>query len=373
MNDWLLRYGTTLWAITVESAPWVVVSLAVGGLVREFLPASGLQRWLNRPGYAGMGASVLLGALLPICSCGVVPLAISLYRAGVRIGPVMAFTAATPIINPAAVILAFGLLGPQLAAAYIALGLTLPFVLGIAAERWGRAPRVRLPVMAAGAAAGMPAGGPGGRILRGLRWGLLELGPSVGFYLGIGILLAGVVMVAVPQDWLATYLGGGALLGMGIVGLLGAAIYVCAVAHIPLVATLLAAGAAPGAAVVFLLTGTATNLPELIALYKTIGRRVVALYTLTLIAAAFLAGLAINAWLLPGYTPVFDPLRGLDALEQSTRFGLAGSGVFTLAAAGVVTLLALWGAVLRLRQRIARPLRRVDPGGARSQGEQRRA
>lgn len=373
MSEWLLSYGATLWAITVESAPWVVVSLAVGGLVREFLPASGLQRWLNRPGYAGMGASVLLGAVLPICSCGVVPLAISLYRAGVRIGPVMAFTAATPIINPAAVILAFGLLGSQLAAAYIALGLSLPFLLGIAAERWGRAPKVRFPVLAAGAAAAPPAVGPGWRILRGLRWGLLELGPSVGFYLGIGILLAGMVMVAVPQDWLATHLGGGALWGMGVVGLLGAAIYVCAVAHIPLVATLLAAGAAPGAAVVFLLTGTATNLPELIALYKTIGRRVMLLYALTLIAASFLAGLAINAWLLPGFTPVFDPLQGLDALEQSARFGPAGSGVFTLAAAGVVTLLASWGALLRLRQRLVRRVRRVETGGARGDGDQRRA
>lgn len=363
MTELLLRYGATLWAITLESAPWVVVSLAVGGLVREFLPASGLQRWLNRPGHAGMGAAVLVGALLPICSCGVVPLAISLYRAGVRIGPVMAFTAATPIINPAAVILAFGLLGPQLAAAYIALGLTLPFILGFAAERWGRAPKVRLPVMAAAAAAGMPALGRGGRVLRGLRWGMVELGPSVGFYLGIGILIAGAVMVAVPQDWLAIHLGGDALLGMALVGLLGAAIYVCAVAHIPLVAALLAAGAAPGAAVVFLLTGTATNLPELIALYKTIGRRIVLLYSLLLIAASFLAGLAVNAWLLPGFTPVFDPLRGLDDVEHSTRVGLSVSDVLVLAAAGLVTLLALWGGFLRLRQRLARATRRADAGG----------
>lgn len=359
----LLRYGATLWSITLESAPWVVVSLAVGGLVREFLPASGLQRWLNRPGYAGMAGAVLFGAVLPICSCGVVPLAISLFRAGVRIGPVMAFTAATPIINPAAVILAFGLLGPQLAMAYVTLGLTLPFVLGIAAQRWGRAPRVRFPVVATGAAAARQALGLGGRVLRGLRWGMLELGPSVGFYLGIGILLAGVVMVAVPQDGLATYLGGDALLGMGLVGLLGAAIYVCAVAHIPLVATLLAAGVAPGAAVVFLLTGTATNLPELIALYKTIGRRVVVLYASTLITTSFLTGLAVNAWLLPGFKPAFDPMRGLDALEQSARLGVPGSGLFTIVAAGVVTLLALWGALLRLRQSLVPATRQIDAGG----------
>ncbi|RPH99904.1 MAG: permease [Lysobacterales bacterium] len=355
MEDAVVRYALTVWAITVESAPWVVVSLVFGGLIREFLPASGLQRLVNRRGIAGMGGAVTLGALLPICSCGVVPLAISLYRAGVRIGPVMAFTAATPIINPAAVILAFGLLGPELTVAYIALGLTLPFLLGLAAERWGGA-QIIVPDQppAEGAAAGSPRG-TGHRILQGLRWGILELGPMVGFYLAIGILLAAAVMVAIPHAWLEQYLGGDAVLSLLVVGVLGAAIYVCAVAHIPLVATLLAAGAAPGAAVVFLLTGTATNLPELIALYKTIGRRVVVLYVSMLVALSILAGLAINAWLLPGFEPVFDPLRGLDALERSAQFSPSGTGFFTLAAAVAVALLALAGLFQRLRQRFARP------------------
>jgi hypothetical protein len=134
------------------------------------------------------------------------------------------------------------------------------------------------------------------------------------------------------------------------------------VAHIPLVATLLAAGAAPGAAVVFLVTGTATNLPELIALYKTIGKRVVVLYAGMLIALSFVAGLAINAWLLPGYAPVFDPIRGLDMLERSAGFSLPGSGVFTLASAGLITMLALWGLWRHLRGWLLSARPRVDAG-----------
>ena len=362
MEDLLLRYALTVWAILAESAAWVVVSLVLGGLIHEFLPASGLQRLVNRHGVAGMGGAVTLGALLPICSCGVVPLAISLYRAGTRIGPVMAFTTATPIINPAAVILAAGLLGPELTASYVALGLLLPFLVGLAADRWGEGPSARPPLVVACAASMAVPGGMLTRVARGLRWGLLELGPSVGFYLGIGILLAGAVMVAVPDAWLEQYLGGDALVSLLVVAVLGALIYVCAVAHIPLVATLLAAGAAPGAAVVFLLTGTATNLPEIIALYKTIGRRVVVLYVTMLVGLSFVAGIAINAWLMPGFEPVFDPLRGLDALEHSARLGLAGSGWLTLAAAVVVGALALWGLALRLRQRFAPPATQVDAG-----------
>jgi uncharacterized protein len=362
MEELLVRYALTLWAITLESAPWVVVSLVLGGLIHEFLPTSGLQRLVNRRGFTGMGGAVTLGALLPICSCGVVPLAISLYRSGVRIGPVMAFTAATPIINPAAVVLAIGLLGPELAGAYILLGLTLPFLLGLAAERWGNAPPVLPNVRGAAEAGAAATAGRARRLVRGLRWGLLELGPMVGFYLVIGILLAAAVMVAVPEAWLEQYLGGDALVSLLVVGVLGALIYVCAVAHIPLVAALLAAGAAPGAAVVFLLTGTATNLPELIALYKTIGRRVVLLYVGMLVLLSFLAGLAINAWLLPGFQPVFDPLRGLDALERSAQFTPTGTGWLTLVCAVTMVLLALVGVWQRVRPRVVPVAPEVDSG-----------
>jgi uncharacterized membrane protein YraQ (UPF0718 family) len=376
MEALITRYAVTVWGITLESAPWVVVSLVLGGLIREFLPTTGLQRLVNRRGLAGMVGAVILGALLPICSCGVVPLAISLYRSGVRIGPVMAFTAATPIINPAAVVLSIGLLGPELTACYVALGLLLPFLLGVASELWGKAPQVSLPVVAASSGQAASGGSLGTRLrqgfYQGLRWGLLELGPSVGLYLAVGILLAGAIMVAIPHAWLEQYLGGDALLSLLVVGVLGAVIYVCAVAHIPLVATLLAAGAAPGAAVVFLLTGTATNLPEIIALYKTIGRRVVVLYVTLLVGLSFVAGIAINAWLLPGFEPVFDPLRGLESLDRSARLTPAGAGWFSLGAAIAVTLLALWGLGLRLRLRLRQRFvpARVDAGCSCCQSDQ---
>lgn len=350
---WITRYLETVWAITVESAPWVVFSLAVGGLVREFLPATRLQGLMNGGGVISLAGAVLVGALLPICSCGVVPLAISFHRAGVRIGPVMAFTAATPMINPAAVILAMGLLGPQLAAAYVALGLILPFVIGLVAERWADPPRspARLPELVTSTAPRGPRDRAPARLLRGLRWGFADLGPSVGFYLGVGVLLAGLIMAAVPTAWMERYLGGDAFFSLLAVGALGAAIYVCAVAHIPLVATLLAGGAAPGAAMVFLVTGTATNLPELIALYKTIGRRTVIVYVTTLVVASFAAGLAVNAWLLPGFEPVFDPVRGLDLVERSAALSIAGGGPIAVSSGVVVAALGLWGAWIRLSRR----------------------
>jgi len=359
MPPWLYQFAQTTWSIAVESSPWILVSLFFGGLIHEFMPSSRLKSLLDRQGLRATGGAVLLGSMLPICSCGVIPIAVSLYRSGVRIGPVMAFTAATPIINPAAVILGFALLGTRITLAYLLLGLLLPFVLGAIAERFGDSRTVVSPEVASepGCCSSTPAssGGqkPFGKRLRsGLGWGFFTLGPTIGFYLAIGILLAGALSVAVPATWTGQYLGANSIFGLLAAALLGASIYVCAVAHIPLVATLLASGAGPGAAIVFLVTGTATNLPELFALYKTIGRRTVVIYATTLIVASLLAGLWVNSWLGDDFVPHFDPLSSLDLIETGETLWLAPSALANTAAAYAVTALAAWGSWLWIRQRL---------------------
>ena len=354
LPQYWLDFNTTAWSIGVESAPWVVLSLVVGGLVHEFVATSKLRRYLNRRGPAGMAGAVLLGAVLPICSCGVIPLAVSLYRSGIRTGTVMAFAAATPIINPAAVILAFALLGTKVTAAYILLGMGLPFVLGLITERWGDAAPLSHPEAEdRNFAETMPYTELAWhkRVVRGVRWGVVDLGPSIGFYLLIGILLAALLMTFVPHDWMSRFLGGNSLLGLFAVAVLGASIYVCAVANIPLAAALLAAGAGPGAAIVFLVTGTATNLPELLALYHTIGRRTVVIYAVTLITASFVAGIWVNIWLLPGFVATVDPLRSVDLVAASARWQPTISAAFAAISVYAMLLLGGWGSWQRIRRR----------------------
>ena len=363
------QFTSTVWQIVSESAFWVIVSLVVGGLVHEFLPSSRFRDLLNRKGHGAMLGAVLFGAVLPICSCGVIPLAISLYRSGVRLGPVMAFAAATPIINPAAVILSLALLGPEITVAYVTLGLTLPFLLGLITERWGEPLKAASAVETPGCCSGpgdcdsavSPAPQPHlrSRAASGLRWGLTDLGPTIAFYMTIGVLLAGLIAAFLPPEWVDSYLresSGTALLAAG---MLGASVYVCAVAHIPLVATLLATGAAPGISIVFLVTGTATNLPELIALYNTIGKRTVVLYAASLIVGAMIAGAAVNAWLMPGFEPVFDPVRSLELVETGERLQPTIGGLASAVATALLAILAAFGTwrwvAARIRSRSTTP------------------
>jgi uncharacterized membrane protein YraQ (UPF0718 family) len=264
----------------------------------------------------------------------------------------MAFAAATPIINPAAVIMSLALLGPQITIAYIILGLVLPYFLGLITERWGATLRVgsasEAPACCSGTEVCESTITPASRvrllprIAAGLRWGIADLGPTIAFYMTMGVLLAGLIAAFLPPTWVDSYLREGTGTALLAAGVLGASIYVCAVAHIPLVASLLTTGAAPGISIVFLVTGTATNLPELVALYNTIGKRTVVLYACSLIVGAMVAGVVVNAWLLPGFDPVFDPVRSLDLVDAGERLQpTIGNALSLVSTAALVALAGL--------------------------------
>ncbi len=336
--------------LLLDAGFWIVVSLAAGGLIHEYMNTEWAQRAMRRSGHVSAIAGMGLGAMLPICSCGVIPLTVSFYTGGARLAAVIAFTIATPVINPAAVVLSYALLGPELTLAYVAFGLTAPLAVGYLTERWGN------PSMNAvashlksccgatqSAAQAAPRASRGERMWRAMRWGFGELGPMLGFYIGIGIVLASVLGVLIPAGWISNTLGGATpFASLLLVALFGASIYVCAVAHIPLVAAMLAAGAGPGAAIVFLVTGAATNLPEMIALQRVLGTRTVAVYVGGVVVLSVLTGWLVNLWLVD-YQPILDPLASLEYGDIAARLTPVIPGWLAVGSAILVGALSVWG------------------------------
>jgi len=354
-------------AIVVEAGIWIVLSLFVAGLIHEFLDTSWVRDILNRSDKSSVTGALVLGALLPMCSCGVIPLSVSLYLSGVRVAAVMTFTAATPVINPAAVVLSYALLGPELTLAYVVFGLVAPVAVGFAAERWGGGRRltpvaVRLQSCCSETSSccadntktrQVETAPWSRRLFNAMRWSFGEFGPTLGLYIGVGALLAGAVTTLVPSDWITAYFGGSApFVPLLFVALFSASIYVCAVAHIPVVAAFLAAGAGPGFGIVFLVTGAATNLPELFALQRTLGTRIVAIYVCGLIGLSLLAGWAVNLWLAPNYVPIMDPLRSIQFSDLASTLSPVLPDVVTIASTAAVLILIIWGTVRWVAQKI---------------------
>ena len=118
--------------ITLNGASgWLIVSFILAGVLHNVLSPKKFQKHLGNKKLSSILKATISGMFLPICSCGVIPLGISMYYSGAYLGPVLAFMTSTPIINPIAVVLCLGLLGPKITIIYIIAGFTIPFIVGI--------------------------------------------------------------------------------------------------------------------------------------------------------------------------------------------------------------------------------------------------
>ena len=351
ITEMLVRIVYVAVDILNSASVWLVASFILAGLLHNLLKPGWLQRMLGNSKLSSIVKATLSGMLLPMCSCGVIPLGLGLYYSGAYLGPTLAFMCATPIINPAAVLLAYGFLGPQIATIYLIAGFTVPLLIGVLGNKLGGS-ELYIPGAAEAilATESMENLNLGHKLKAGIVWGFMEMGLMVSKYVCIGMLLAGLIIALTPAGFIQQYLGDPGLLSLVGIAFLGAMIYVCAVGHIPFIAALVASGAAPGVAITFLLAGTATNLPELISMFKMIGRRGMAIYALGLIGASFLIGGLTNLWLVD-FTPVFDLSQNRDTVQAANLFIFSAPDILKYLCSGIVVGLgfyAFWPSLKRL-------------------------
>ena len=128
----------------------------------------------------------------------------------------------------------------------------------------------------------------------GLKFAVDDLWGDLAAWFFAGLLLAGVIAALIPQELMTQYLGGG-LHSMLIMLLVGIPMYICATASTPVAAALILKGVSPGAALVFLLVGPATNVTSLSVLYGLLGKRATAIYLVMLSLFAVFSGLVLDS------------------------------------------------------------------------------
>lgn len=355
--EFLQKVALTALDILNGASVWLIISFILAGLMHNLISPDRLQRVMGNRKISTLGKATVSGMLLPICSCGVIPLGLGLYFSGAYLGPTLAFMTATPIINPAAVLLAYGFLGPQIATIYLVTGFVVPMLIGMVGNKLAgleiHAPGMEKPVELAEMESGDQAGLVQ-KLQTGLQWGFLDMGVSVSKYVCVGMLLAGLIIVLVPPAFIQQYLGNPGMISVAGIAVLGAIMYVCAVGHIPFIAALIASGAAPGLAITFLMTGAATNLPELISMYKLIGRRSVLIYSSVLISASLLVGYMTNKLLLPGFTPFFDLSKARQTVGVANNIIFSAPEPMRYFCSAVVLLLGLYALWPGFKRALAR-------------------
>ncbi len=301
--------------LALQSAPALVVGYLLAGLAAAFLPQASLA-WTRRGSRWEQSArGMLFGLPIPICSCGVVPLYQSLVRRGVPVPAAMAFLVATPELEIGAVMLSFPLLGAELTAARLLAAMAVALLIG--ALIGGRTPA---PHAARDQHKGrqMSEATFKDRLERAMRFGLREVVDDTAPWIVVGLAIAAIVTAAGTPDWLAHMPVG---IDVIIFAALGLPIYVCASGATPLAAALIFAGASPGAAIAFLLSGPATNVTTLGVLSKLHDKRTATLFGVGVVVLAIGVGYAINL-ALPASMPT--PSGQLGELAHDSWWQWAG-------------------------------------------------
>lgn len=343
LGSFIFSIIQSAWSMLNSSSSWMVFSFAVAGVLHEFLKPEKIQKTaIGSKRISGVFWTTLSGMFIPICSCGTIPLGISMYYSGAYLGPTLAFMTSTPMINPLAVILAWGLLGKEITIIYIITGFVAPMIIGIVANHFaGNELHIGLRNKNNEEAEGTisletdeeeePAmiqlefeePSVWEKLKSGLRWSFTELSVTISKYTVSGMLIAGFLFTVVPQSFVQDYLGNPGMISLLGITVVAALMYVCAVGHIPFIAALVASGAAPGVAITFLMAGAGTNIPELLTISKTIGKRAMFMYFSMVVVISNLVGYITNRLLMPGFNPVLDFDRTSHTIQQANKLIIA--------------------------------------------------
>ncbi len=297
MVSTLIEIATAFWAVLAEMAPWLVLGFLFAGVLSVFVKPAWIARHLAGRGFGPVFKAAVLGVPLPLCSCGVIPVGSGLYRQGASKGASASFLLATPQTGVDSIAATFGLMGPVFGLARPLVALINGFVVGWLidvgsgdAERSVATDRAdasgdgcgsdEANADCCGSVGDTDAERPAslaGKLREALRYGLVTLPADLAWALLIGLVLAGLLTSLIDPGALGPWLGGG-VLGMLAAIAIGAPIYVCSTASIPVAVGLMHAGASPGAALAFLIAGPATNLATMGVVGGLLGRRALAIY-----------------------------------------------------------------------------------------------
>jgi len=332
MFEMVLNWLNQSWRLWLDLAPYLIVGFILAGLLHGLLGEKTIRKHFASSRFSSVLKATLLGIPLPICSCGVIPLAESLQKDGASKPATLAFLVSTPTSGVDSILATYGMMGPFFAImrplAGLLAGLGVGVLAGLGESGTKEVSQEKNP---------SPAVGRRGKSRLSIwrevfDYGLGQLPRDTGKWLILGTLAGGLVTALIPEGFVESHLGNPFLQYLSIL-LLSVPLYVCATGSIPLAVGLMVSGVLPGAALVLLIAGPATNTVTLTFIFKRMGSRTGFIYLISVIVVAILMGLV---------TDIFFSASLPQFIEAHAHVHSEGVSLWLLASAMALLGLIIW-------------------------------
>ena len=277
-------------------SPYLLLGFLLAGLMHEFIPNRIYTKYLGDRSLKSVVLAALFGVPLPLCSCGVIPTAMGIRKEGASKGATISFLIATPQTGVDSIIATYSLMGlPFAIIRPIVALLTAVFggVLCNSIDTDQQTPS-NSPVKGENKKESLPLTG---RFRGVFSYAFGEMMEDIGKWLAMGLIVAGIITAAVPDSWFSIFQGN-TLYSILFVLVFSIPMYLCATGSIPIALALMLKGLTPGAALVLLMAGPASNAASILVVGKVLGKRSMLVYLIAIITGAVLFGFGID-YLLP--------------------------------------------------------------------------
>mgnify|MGYP006281947723 CR=1 FL=1 len=319
-----MEFLREMWNVTLTLAPSLVLGLTIAGILHVFVKRERIFQHLGKPGFFSSAKAALIGVPLPLCSCGVLPAALSLKRDGASSGAVTSFLISTPQTGVDSVSVTWGVLGFPVALAKVVAAFVAGLAGGTVADAMNHDSHEE--PFKPGCVQSS-----GGSVLKRIwNYSFGTIFRDIYGWLAIGIAVSALITVFMEPGQLADYPLLSGPLGLLAALLIGIPMYVCSIASVPIAAGLIYAGFPVGSALVFLMAGPATNAATMGAVRKTLGKRVFWAYLISVVAVSLAAGLLLNS-LDVSIDPLHDHAHGSAGLGEILTFAAAAGMVAGMA------------------------------------------
>jgi uncharacterized protein len=317
----------------IAMAPYLFIGLFFAGILHVFVRSDIVVKHLGNNSIGSVIKAAIFGIPLPLCSCGVLPVAMSLRKGKASNGATISFLISTPQTGIDSIIATWGMLGPVFAIfrpfAALVMGITGGLVTNLFSVK-------QTPALDGGHKrfecnicydTSPHSHSLAHRVRRIFTYAYRDFFDDISVNLSIGIVISGAIAFFVPDHFFEKYVGN-EFVSMLMMIALGIPMYTCVTASIPVAVALMLKGLSPGAAFVFLTVGPATNFSFIMVIAQAMGKKIVTVYLTTLAVMSIVMGYALNVVFMVTGTQSLDKLLVQHFCGHTSMWQLVLSGVF---------------------------------------------